>query len=171
MLSRLGNFPARELVRSRDGANGTEQATTLRLEILAREFENRIRTNDQTTYLTDFQVRLLKALEKKTYVSVSAPTSAGKSFTLELEILRQLRSSAQFCVVYLVPTRALVRQVTFDLIQILRDGELRDVQVLSVPSVPEPTSRNRRLIYVLTQERFATLLISEPSTRIPRSRI
>ena len=163
ILSRLGNFPARELLRSRLGASELQHATTLKLEVLAREFENRVRTGDQETYLTDFQVRLLKALEKKTYVSVSAPTSAGKSFTLELEILRQLRGSQQFCVVYLVPTRALIRQVTFDLVQILRDGEMVDVQVLSVPSVPDQSSGNRRVIYVLTQERFANLLMVEDS--------
>jgi hypothetical protein len=163
ILSRLGNFPARELLRSRANNGGNQSTVTLSLEILAREFENRVSSGERQTYLTDFQVRLLKALETKTYVSVSAPTSAGKSFTLELEILRQLKSNRQLCVVYLVPTRALIRQVTFDLVQILRDGELTDVQVLSVPSVPQQPSVNRRAIYVLTQERFANLLMTDES--------
>ncbi len=64
--------------------------------------------------------------------------------------------------VFIVPTRALIRQVTFDLVKILRDHDL-SVPVLSAPTAPQSSTEIRKLIYVLTQERLATLLSSSPS--------
>ncbi len=111
--------------------------------------------------MTDFQVRLIRALETKSSVSVSAPTSAGKSFTLEIEVLRRLKDDDSYHAVFIVPTRALIRQVTFDLVKILREHDLVTVSVLSAPTTPEDITETKKLIYVLTQERLATLLTSE----------
>lgn len=61
----------------------------------------------------------------------------------------------------LVPTRALIRQVTFDLVQLLRDHDLGSVPVVSAPTAPETPLASNRFIYILTQERFATLLTSD----------
>lgn len=155
VLSRLGNFPAIRLLRERYEDRSSPFSA---LENLAREFENRVTSQGSSTILTDFQVRLLRALEGKKWVSVSAPTSAGKSFTLELEIKRQLEREGKYQVAYLVPTRALIRQVTLDLVQIVRGTPYRDVPILSVPSPPEELVANAKIIYVLTQERFANLL-------------
>ncbi len=155
ILSRLGNFPALQLLNERFVSDvGTFSA----LEILAREFENRAASGDRSVILTDFQVRLLKSLETKKWVSVSAPTSAGKSFTLELEIDRQLRGLSNYRVVYLVPTRALMRQVIQDLVQLVRGSEFQNIPILSAPTPPADLDSPSKIIYVLTQERFANLL-------------
>jgi DEAD/DEAH box helicase len=163
ILSRIGNFPARALLHKQDRLTAGQGDPFLELEMLVREYENAIRGTGSETVLTDFQVRLIRALETKQSVSVSAPTSAGKSFTLEIELLRRLKDESSYNAVFIVPTRALIRQVTFDLVKILRDHDLGSVAVLSAPTVPENVSEIRKLIYILTQERLATLLTSGDS--------
>lgn len=154
ILSRLGNFPARKLLLDKYVTEPTAESA---LEILGREFENRARPLSKSLVLTDFQVRLLRALDLRRCVSVSAPTSAGKSFALELEISRQLARPTGYQAVYIVPTRALIRQVTYDLVALVRGTDLQGLPILSVPSPPDNLDGNK-IIYVLTQERLANLL-------------
>jgi replicative superfamily II helicase len=161
ILSRIGNFPAQSLLRHQAGSANPTNDPFLELELLVRKFENSIRGTGSETTLTDFQVRLIRALETKRSVSVSAPTSAGKSFTLEIEVLRRLKDDDSYHAVFIVPTRALIRQVTFDLVKILRDHSLVAVSVLSAPTTPEDVAEIKKIIYVLTQERLATLLTAE----------
>jgi superfamily II DNA/RNA helicase len=163
ILSRVGNFPALRLLQEQTGSDTYSDDPFLRLEILVRRFENKLRGTAGETILTDFQVRLIRALEANTSVSVSAPTSAGKSFTLEIELLRRLKDDASYVAVFLVPTRALIRQVTLDLVGLLREHDLTSVPVLSAPTVPEGPDTVNKAIYILTQERLATLLAAVDS--------
>lgn len=158
VLSRIGNFPALQLLNDQADAESYFDDPFLKLEMLVRRFENKLAGTAADTVLTDFQVRLIRALEANQSVSVSAPTSAGKSFTLEIELLRRLKDDASYIAIFLVPTRALIRQVTFDLVRLLRDHELAEVPVLSAPTVFEAPDYLNKAIYVLTQERLATLL-------------
>lgn len=160
ILSRIGNFPARLLLREQAGPDPALHDPFLKLEMLVREHENKLRGTGAETVLTDFQVRLIRALETKRSVSVSAPTSAGKSFTLEVELLRRLNDDDSYVAIFIVPTRALIRQVTFDLIKNLRDHGLTSLPVLSAPTTPEDIPEIKKLVYILTQERLATLLTS-----------
>jgi replicative superfamily II helicase len=159
ILSRIGNFPARSLLEQQSGTDTALGDPFLGIEMLVRRYENQLQGTGSETILTDFQVRLIRALEDKRSVSVSAPTSAGKSFTLELELLRRLKDESSYVAVFLVPTRALIRQVMFDLIKLFREHEL-SVPVISAPTAPQETTESSKLIYVLTQERLATLLSS-----------
>src|SRR5581483_7550324 len=160
VLSRIGNFPAKRLLEEQKGNASELRDPFLNLEMLVRQHENSLSGTASETVLTDFQVRLIKTLEANKSVSVSAPTSAGKSFTLEIELLRRLKDDEAYVAVFIVPTRALIRQVTFDLVRLLREHELNTVPVLSAPTVPANMGEVRKLIYVLTQERLATLLSS-----------
>jgi hypothetical protein len=159
ILSRIGNFPARNLLRKASADLKRIADPFLELEAAVREEENRSENAPEGVILTDFQVRLLKALRDTASVSVSAPTSAGKSFTLELELLHRLTKSGPYTAIFLVPTRALIRQVSVDLADLLRKNGV-ECSVLSSLSVPEDGDKEmpRRFIFVLTQERFATLL-------------
>jgi replicative superfamily II helicase len=159
ILSRIGNFPARSLLHEQVGPASAIRDPFLGVEMMVRRYENQLRGTGSEIVLTDFQVRLVRALETKSSVSVSAPTSAGKSFTLEVELLRRLKDEQSYVAVFIVPTRALIRQVTFDLVKILRDHGL-SVPVLSAPTMPEDSTVIKKLIYVLTQERLATLFSS-----------
>jgi hypothetical protein len=160
ILTRLGNFPARALMRQEFESN-TLRDPWLDMEVRLREQENYADGITESALLTNFQTRLIDALEEKSYVSVSAPTSAGKSFTLELELLQKLRKNTLYTAIYLVPTRALIRQVSLDLTDLVRSNSLSAL-VLSSPVVPANSSR--QLIFVLTQERFAALIAEAPST-------
>ncbi len=135
ILTELGNFPGRTLLRESDAqALGSDVSSTssgfVALRKLARESDNRSPLTKQL--LTDFQINLLDNLSNYQSVSFSAPTSAGKSTALELEIVRSLQSEGGRIVI-VVPTRALIRQVTFDLIALLNEAGLADVPVLSAP--------------------------------------
>ncbi len=163
ILGRLGNFPARRLLRQRTGKMAEKTDPFLAIELLVRESENRYSSDPDSPILTDFQVKLLSALSQKKVVSVSAPTSAGKSFTLEIDLLRRIRPKTDFVAVFLVPTRALIRQVSLDLIALMHQNEI-DVNVVSAPSAAiSDEGATNRTIYVFTQERLATLLQAVPS--------
>lgn len=163
ILARIGNFPARNLLRQASAGPTRIIDPFLELEVAVREEENRSQDAPEGVTLTDFQVRLLRALRETASVSVSAPTSAGKSFTLELELLHRLASTGPYVAIFLVPTRALIRQVSVDLADLLRTNEI-ECSILSSLSVPEndDNDRPRRFIFVLTQERFAAFLIGMP---------
>jgi hypothetical protein len=75
-------------------------------------------------------------------------------------LLRRLKDDEAYVAVFVVPTRALIRQVTFDLVRLLREHQLNAVPVLSAPTTPDNIGEIRKLIYILTQERLATLLSS-----------
>jgi hypothetical protein len=166
ILSRIGNFPARNLLRQAHAELKRIADPFLELEAAVREEENSSQEAPEGVTLTDFQVRLLDALRSAASVSVSAPTSAGKSFTLELELLRRLKRAGPYTAIFLVPTRALIHQVSVDLVGLLRTHQI-ECSVLSSPSVPavpavQDGETPRRFIFVLTQERFATLLAGAP---------
>jgi len=159
ILSRLGNFPARRLLNGDRGSVTDVRDPYLTCECLIREMENTRKGITPQIRLTDFQVRLLDDLDIRHNVSISAPTSAGKSFALEQHLVRLFKNPVPLTAVYIVPTRALIRQVSFDLIDLIR----RNALLASVLASPIPPSdpkggQSRHLIFVLTQERFATLL-------------
>lgn len=168
ILSRLGNFPGRELLRRRyhdGGRNRSALTACLLLEALAREVENTVETTEgRFTPLTDFQYDLLKMLQEGRNVSISAPTSAGKSFVLSLDIVRQLKAG-QSSIIYLVPTRALIRQVMLDVSSVLRTAGLSRIPVRCVPIPLSRENAPNGVVYVLTQERLLSLL-SHPNENV-----
>jgi len=162
ILSRLGNFPGRSLLRVRytpesDGA--PTAPAILALERIVREIENAVTSPDGSdTSLTDFQFDLFTALNKYKSVSVSAPTSAGKSFVLGLDLIRRIQEDAPASIVYLVPTRALIREVSHQARKHLQSADLSHVPVRTVPFPIDTNRRSKGVVYVLTQERLMSLL-------------
>ncbi|MGO4323036.1 DEAD/DEAH box helicase [Pseudomonas sp. KB_12] len=159
IFSRIGNFPGRSLLRSRytNGAS-PDIPFTLSLERLARETENSV-SND--TLLTNFQYKLFTSLTAERSLSVSAPTSAGKSFVLNMDLLRRLSSQTDKCIVYIVPTRALISEVTSRIRSTVRHQGLSDVIIRSAPFPLESHLKSKSVVYVLTQERLLSLLKPE----------
>lgn len=166
ILSRLGNFPARDFMH-----NGNQPATVpvrIWLENAAHEAANSVvvSPNVQLT-LTDFQISLWNDLHSAKCVVVSAPTSSGKSFALQNSLIHQFYAgTASFCV-YLVPTRALITQVSESLVAYAMQAGLEDIEILTVPLFePDAGKRASRTLYVLTQERFQILLDSHPTLSV-----
>jgi len=112
--------------------------------------------NYNNILLTDFQNKIFRDLVKGKSISVSAPTSAGKSFLLKAFISKKFSENNVFNVVYIVPTRALIAQVQKDFKLTLKEHSINDVEVLSTPEIGNDTFLKR--LFILTQERFHNLL-------------
>jgi Lhr-like helicase len=91
-------------------------------------------------------------------VSVSAPTSAGKSFLLAFEVIRRLAAKASTAIAYIVPTRALIRQVMLSIREQVKAGGIRRPLIRCVPQAVAPADAPDGIVYVLTQERLLSLL-------------
>lgn len=156
ILSRIGNFPGRTLLRSKFLEDGQPDVPfSLAIERLARETENSV---DDSRLLTDFQYKLYAALAVEQSLSVSAPTSAGKSYILNLDLIRRLTRGVGACIVYIVPTRALVSEVVSRVRATLRAEALDEIVVRTAPFAVINRSKYRGIVYVLTQERLLRLL-------------
>ncbi|MDD2775482.1 MAG: DEAD/DEAH box helicase [Gallionella sp.] len=164
ILSRIGNFPGRSLLRKRYTTNpNTAPIAPIRLalERMSRETENSVQGIDgQDIALTNFQFELFETLDCTASVSVSAPTSAGKSFVMGMDLVRRLKAKQGTCVVYLVPTRALIREVANKFRKELRTAKMENVPVRTVPFPIEKEKAQQGAVYVLTQERLMSLLHS-----------
>ncbi|WP_337021232.1 DEAD/DEAH box helicase [Pantoea anthophila] len=155
ILSRIGNFPGRALLREKYNSGESPSLNlSLSLERIGREAEN---TYNEVT-LTNFQCKLLSSLRNNNFLSVSAPTSAGKSFILSLAVIDKIKTYGKECVVYVVPTRALISEVSNKFRYECKMAGFDKVVIRTAPEVIETDSIEQGLIYVLTQERLVSLL-------------
>ncbi|WP_084609503.1 DEAD/DEAH box helicase [Archangium violaceum] len=165
IFSRLGNFAASAHLQSRQ--DGYDSVADLPLGIWF-EAEAHRETNlvplsqGKSLLLTDFQRDLWNTLSNKKPTAVVAPTSAGKSYALQHFVALSVASSPSAAAVYIVPTRALITQVASSLEQILYEVGIPKSIVSTVPVPPEDVEE-KRLLYVLTQERLQILLDAAPS--------
>jgi len=158
VLTRLGNYPA---MVTRKPVREAGDALPLRLmtEELGRIEARTVILNDNTVVLTDFQHRLWTKLIEQNRLAVAAPTSAGKSFVLQNFLAMRLNESDAFTVAYIVPTRALISQVSRDLRGLLGPRPLHGnpIEVVTIP-IEGDTPLPRRAVYVMTQERLQLML-------------
>ncbi|WP_077342863.1 DEAD/DEAH box helicase [Pseudocolwellia agarivorans] len=161
VLSRLGNFPSRKLLRNRHNSSEEDLPVFLKMECITREIENTIFINeheDNVIQLTDFQYEFYESLKKEKNLSISAPTSAGKSFVLGLDLVRKFKSGKDNSIVYVVPTRALISEVSLRVRKSLKENELEEVIVRTAPFPVSKKHIRTGVIYVLTQERLMSYL-------------
>lgn len=168
VLSRVGNFPGRILLRNRHVTDKKINTPALfALESMSREAENTLfLSDDEESLLTDFQFELFKALNEEESLSVSAPTSAGKSFVLTLNLIEKLKSKMGQCIVYVVPTRALITEVSKRIRDALKQSNISEVLVRTAPFPVDEESSPAGIVYVLTQERLMSYIGSAEG--IPR---
>lgn len=159
--ARLRNFPA---ILS-DGAQALTPIYAplmLQLEFIeARKGQSITLSDGRERILTEFQIDSWRTLMGRRSATLSGPTSAGKSYVLMLYIVEQIRNRTLSSVVYVVPTRALINQVADDLLRELKQAEVNDVTVTTVP-VDMGFDGESKALYVLTQERLEALLIGFP---------
>lgn len=156
ILARLGNFPS---FGTRDLVNKAQLylPLTLATEEIASADGRQVIINRETFFLTDFQQKLWTSLIKKQRIALAAPTSAGKSFVLEHYLTAQFVSEAPLSIIYLVPTRALIAQVSEDLSEQFIGFEGTLPEIVTVP-IDAETPLASRAIYVMTQERLQLML-------------
>ncbi|WP_062058374.1 DEAD/DEAH box helicase [Aquimarina longa] len=76
---------------------------------------NEIENGEGKIIGSDYQKYLWNVLTKKDEnIAISAPTSAGKSFIIQNYIRQTFIKKEKFFIVYIVPTRALISQVSED---------------------------------------------------------
>ncbi|MEN6294250.1 MAG: DEAD/DEAH box helicase, partial [Methanobacterium sp.] len=114
--------------------------------------------NHEKKYFTDFQRTTFNDLLAGKSVSISAPTSAGKSFLLIAFLAKKIKENHEINVVYLVPSRALITQVQKDIRQEFKSFNIADIWIGSTSKVHSKNKNIPRKIFVLTQERFHNLL-------------
>lgn len=161
VLARLGNFPAL-LTREPISSSLPDLPVSLATEELEVSQRQTIIFNDRSVVLTDFQHRLWTKLKAKRRLALTAPTSTGKSFILQNFLASLFEDGEPRTVVYLVPTRALIAQVSHDLRKILYQPSSSSVASIEITTVPVEAGAElpTRAIYVMTQERLQLMLNS-----------
>ena len=155
----ITNYGYTDYMNIWNGGTTRKLPPALASEVLGKEIYNRIIIEDKLTFLTDFQAQVLRSLRDRKNLSISAPTSAGKSHVLKQYIVECLKKSEKFTVIYIVPTRALIYQVQTDLKNSLRTYGLSNIDVYtsSFEVVGEGKKPYDKVIMVFTQERLQTI--------------
>jgi superfamily II RNA helicase len=161
ILDSLANQQAIELAQQRKLTQSglTERIPfTLLIDWTRRSIENSITLADsQTIPVNHFQSLFWKQVHKYDWISLSAPTSAGKSFILSQWLADYLRKSPFATIVYLVPTRALIQQVQKDIESLLHAENFQGISITTLP-MRSSIKSGMANIMVFTQERFHILL-------------
>lgn len=155
ILLSLTNKPAVELAIKRKFIEKDFQKHlpfTLKLQSEKLAFESSIVLKDNVIELNRFQNDVYKYQKLNDAISISAPTSAGKSFIL-CNIIAEKLLEGKKNIVYVVPTRALISQVENDLREeFLPQYGLSSVNVTTVPQ--NGSSSENSNVFVFTQERL-----------------
>ena len=94
LFSRIGNLAAtthlKKLSNNSEEQNIFFEDIVLMQELMAKRINNSILVNEKPHLLTDFQKNLFENINEEKYLSISAPTSSGKSFILKKYIEAEL---------------------------------------------------------------------------------
>lgn len=132
-----------------------------RLERFKFIYNNEVSVFGKNCILNKFQKEAFDGITENKSLSISAPTSAGKSFVLLLSILNELkeikdhRNSIQSKeILVVVPTRALISQIKNELVRLLEETELtKTIQIDIFPGNDLAKHKEIR-IFIFTQERL-----------------
>ncbi len=170
VLRKLGNYPAIKLLEEMTDIKGYKRLLRgiSALEEYIFESFNEKEIISKKYLLSNFQYKIFNTINKNNALSLSAPTSAGKSFILLKYVLDYIyKRNVGSTVVYIVPTRALIKQVMNDFIDNVLELGLKDIYIGCSSEVEvllkQPEKSN---ILVLTQERLYQLCSNPESKRI-----
>lgn len=156
ILERLGNRQSLKLAAKRGMVEAdawVETPAPLQQDVIRRRLELTIPTKaNGEVEANAFQRQFWSAATNSRWLSISAPTSAGKSFIVKRWIEDQASRSDEFTAVYVVPTRALIEEVSLDLIADFGTS----VRVHTMPWDSE-IGQDPKEVFVLTQERLHLL--------------
>lgn len=121
-----------------------------------RALLNKVFHDESEVFFTKFQSALWDSLVERKNIAISAPTSAGKSFIIK-KYISEIVSNGAKKIIFIVPTKALINQVSNDIKFDLKDSahvftSFRDVQ------------NDKANIFVLTPERSLKIFQDEDFT-------
>jgi DNA replication protein DnaC len=165
ILSRVGNLPAFNNVRRAEGQLSFENQLINSLDsVLGMELESNLNEYeiDEGKVLSSFQKQIYDLLLEGKNVAISGPTSSGKSFVLQEYIDHQTNSEESFEAIYIVPTRALIAEVSRDLSTRHEDIEVRTGAYFE-DDIESSDEEDTDVFLVVTPERCLKLI--DPETR------
>ena len=163
LLGQLANHRGVELAERRAALRPQVEE---RLGVAGRILSTRRRLEHAVTLQTGealpanrFQRAFWEATESADWLSVSAPTAAGKTYIVLRWLLDRIAAGAASFVVYLAPTRALVTEIELELRAMASRHGLANLSVSALPMAPHGSEagRGQRAVLVLTQERLHLL--------------
>ena len=164
LFSRIGNLTATRFLTkliNNKGESKFQENVILTQELAQKRFDNSVLINQKPYLLTDFQKELYESLQHDTYISISAPTSSGKSFIIKKYIEYLFTNNQKYCVFYIVPSRALINQVSEEL-----RSELPEITIKNAFIENEIIDYQKK-IYVITPERAVKIINSETGLDLP----
>ncbi|MDU0205824.1 DEAD/DEAH box helicase [Paenibacillus sp. MAH-36] len=170
ILRKLGNYPGMKLLEKRNEMNNykTQLSGMAFFEAHVLEYANTRKLSGKEYLLTNFQKKVVDMLEKDIDgISISAPTSAGKSYVFLKVLLDLISKDEGSTVVYIVPTRALIKQVMSDFLENIAELGLRNLYVgcsSEIEVIVENPDRSN--ILVLTQERLYQLCNKQDAKKV-----
>ena len=166
ILSRSGNLIAsrffKELIKI-NAINGSilfneNFGTIMDYELGSKLALNEIESGDVRIIGSDYQKYLWNVLTKKNdNIAISAPTSAGKSFIIQNYIRQTFIKKEKFFIVYIVPTRALISQVSEDFKRELKSDVSINTAFIEQEN-PEIKQFTDKELFILTPERTMKLM-------------
>jgi hypothetical protein len=164
--ARLGNYPSLVSQERPVPLPPVSAPLSLTYEFVWNRTRQTVAIGDGTNHiLTSFQVDGWGKLQSRKSVALSGPTSAGKSYILLLHLVEYFRQWRDGRAAYVVPTRALINQVSDDAVATLAARGLHHISVTSVP-IDVSIDESSGALYVVTQERLDALLTANPNLRL-----
>jgi len=116
-------------------------------------------SGDERYFIRD-QKEIFNKLEKEKYFSYSGPTSMGKTFVIKMFIQKRIKDNKKDNFVVVVPTKALISEITSELINELGEQlKVKNYKVInSWHEIQNDSKYNYIMIY--TQERFLSHLLN-----------
>ena len=120
----------------------------------------KIEPNDDENYFVRDQKNIYDSLQKEKFYSYSGQTSMGKTFVIRKFIINQIKNNYKKNYVVVVPTKALISEITSDFITEL--NSLLKEKNYKVINTYSETNENDKYNYVMiyTQERLLSHLIN-----------
>lgn len=151
-LTELGNHPGVNKLEETLNYTSLNFSSFWMKEVL--RYYNTIKIDDNPVALTNFQYDLWSKFKNNKRIAISAPTSAGKSYLTIEYLCQEVIKNDNFYGLYIVPTRALLSEVSTKISNRLKNSS--DIEVSTIPTLAQ-TDKTKH-IYVLTQERLSVLL-------------
>lgn len=164
LFSRLGNLTGAKLLKHESknyfelGVDRLKPSFTydssLLLELELEKYTKTINSVNEQITATKFQKDLWEQLEISDRTIISAPTSSGKSFIIKKFLKTKLANTDAYTAIYIVPSRALLNQVSEDL---RNEVDLQHVSIKTVFMIDDEQDLEHH-IFILTPERCLRLL-------------
>jgi superfamily II DNA/RNA helicase len=166
ILENLTNIPALNLAVKRNLIKKNYEDDLpfpFKLQTNKIKIENSILIDEKVISLNRFQKKVFDSSKLNNSISISAPTSSGKSYILYQLLLEELKNKG-INIIYIVPTRALISQVEDDLRILLKENNIVNVNLTTVPL--QSVTNDETNLYVFTQERLHWFLIQAKVSKI-----